>query len=254
MAEVHRRGPDGEGSGARPRASHPPARDRIGPHQLVLDGDERDRDAGQRARPSDPRSPRRSARARTRSGRGRSRTPCTRPSRMSNPVTVTPPSNVTPASRRLPRERRHDPHRLRDAVARHEVRRRGSRSGRAAGSARRPRPGRAGRCPRSRTTGRTPAAASAPHALRRGRDLDAADPVPARLAVELERRRRARTVSCAIRHIVREPFVWKTRPGRVRGGAAGLEQRALVDHQDVGRRRAPPGGRRRSRRRCPRRR
>ena len=37
-----------------------------------------------------------------------------------------------------------------------------------------------------------------------------------------------------MRHIVREPFVWKMMPGRVRGGAAGLEQRALVEHQDVG--------------------
>ena len=41
-------------------------------------------------------------------------------------------------------------------------------------------------------------------------------------------------MSCAIRHIVREPFVWKTKPGACEVEPPVSEQRALIDHEHVG--------------------
>ena len=95
--------------------------DRVGPHQLVLDGDERDRHAGQGAhgRAPDPRT--------DQDALALDAPPIGLHAVHTSVADVEPGDRHAAlerhaASRRLPRERRDDPHRLRDAVARDEVR------------------------------------------------------------------------------------------------------------------------------------
>ena len=139
-------------------------------------------------------------------------TPCTRPSRISKPVTVTPPSNETPRS---------------DAFAASAVTIRTAFAIPSLGTRYAPedraRRRRAEPSPRSRPG--SAAVSSMPYeranpcrrrssAIRSGVVAISMPPTPNQpgspsTASEPYRR----TVSCAIRHIVREPFVWKTRPG-----------------------------------------
>ena len=161
------------------------------------------------------------------------RTPCTRPSRMSNPVTRTPPSNVTPFASRLRGERRRHSGPLRDPVRRHEV---GAED--VAGIEDRDPLGGllGGEQLRSFDPVRAGVAAAPLQLLDplvRRRDLDAADAVPGGLAVGLEPR-------VQVDRVLREPahrpraVRLEHEPGRVRGRASGLEQRPLIDHEDVG--------------------
>ena len=186
---------------------------------------------------------------------GRCRTPCTRPSRMSKPVTVTPPSKATPLASALRASAAAMPHRLRDAVRRARGTRRGSSRGRAAGSARRSRAG--------------VSSSRALDAVRAGEPLPALELLasarawwrprcsptpyqpgsPSSVELVVQRDRVLRDAAHRARAVRLEH-----QARRVRGRAAGLEQRPLVEHEDVGRDRARPGDRRRSRRRCRRRR
>ena len=139
-------------------------------------------------------------------------TPCTRPSRMSKPVTVTPPSNETPRS---------------DAFAARAVTIRTAFAMPSLGTRYAPRIAAASTSGTfsAASAGVSNAVSSMPYeranpcrrrssAIRSGVVAISMPPTPNQpgspsTASEPYRR----TVSCAIRHIVREPFVWKTRPG-----------------------------------------
>ena len=161
------------------------------------------------------------------------RTPCTRPSRTSNPVTVTPPSNAAPfasAARAsavaivtalaIPSVGTWYAPRIVDGIEQRYLLR-GLGGGEQFGPfepvrAREPEP-----------------ALQLPHpSLGRG-DLDPAHPVPARFAVDVQRRvERHRLLGDPTHHpgavgLEREPR-------RVRARTPGLEQRSLVEHQHVG--------------------
>ena len=183
-------------------------------------------------------------------------TPCTRPSRMSKPVTVTPPSNVTPRADAFAASAVDDPHGLRDAVARHEVRpedrgrveQRDLLGGLGRASA--------ASCP-SMPYERANPCRRRSSAIRSGVVATSMPPTPYQPGSPstVERRRTGATcparsgTSCASR---------SSGTTRARAHASveppGLEQRALVDHQDIGRSelRQVIGGARA--RRCPRRR
>ena len=73
-----------------------------------------------------------------------------------------------------------------------------------------------------------------PHPFRGGRDLDPADAEPARLAVDrLEARVQLHRVPREPAHRARAVRL-EHEPRRMRGRAPRLEQRALIDHEDVG--------------------
>ena len=69
-------------------------------------------------------------------------------------------------------------------------------------------------------------------ALVRGRDLDPADAVPGGLAVDLEPGVQVDRVLGEAAHRPRAVRL-EHQPGRVRGRPSGLEQRTLIDHEDV---------------------
>ncbi len=132
------------------------------------------------------------------------------------------------------RERRGQPDRLRDAVARHEVRaedRRGiEQRDLRGGLGRREQLG-AREAPRPREP---EPPLQLPHPFGRRRHLDPADPVPSRLAVELERPVQGDRVLRDPAHRPRGVRL-EDEPGRVRGRPTRLEQRTLVEDEDVGR-------------------
>ncbi len=199
----------------------------------MLDGHERDRDAGQGAdgRTPDPRADQH-ALALDRPAVGLHAVHAAVPDVEAGDADTALERHT--AGRRLPRERRDDPHRLRDAVARDEVRP----EDRVRVEQRDPL-GRLVR--REQVRVRDPVRPSEPlpppqlrHPLRRRRDLDAADPVPTRQAVQLQRPVEAHGVLRDPAHRARAVRL-EHQAGGMRGGAAGLEQRPLVDHEDVGR-------------------
>ena len=143
-------------------------RDRVGPYQLVLHGDQRDRHAGHRA---DRRAPDAGAQQHALAldtALRPSRTACTRP-----PRDVEPGDGDAALERDAGRlgARARAPSTICTALARRRrsapSSRRGPSRGRAAASARRTRRARAARCPRSRRTARTPGGVSAPPCARR---------------------------------------------------------------------------------------
>ena len=194
-----------------------------------------------RADASVPRSRRRPAPARTRRRRGRSRTPCTRPSRMSNPVTrdaalerdaLGPrPWRASAAATRTPLRSR----------PRARGTRRGSSIGSSIGTVRPSRRASGARCPRSRTSGRTRGDASAPRIRASGVVATSIPPTPYQAgSPSRSRPAYSSTESWAIRHIVREPFVWKARPGACE---SNLRSRTADPGRGPGRRCSPSSAR-----------
>ena len=184
-------------------------------------------------RSSVPRSRRTPGPARTRRRRGRSGRRAPVPSRMSKPVTRTPPSNATPFASRLRPERSRHANALRDPVGRHEV---GAEDV----------IGIEDRDPLGGLLGREELGSLDPVRLRvpastlqlldplgRGRDLDAADPVPGGLALGLEPRVQVHRVLGQPAHRPR-PVRLEHEARRVGGRAPRLEQRSLIEDEDVG--------------------
>ena len=207
-------------------------RDRVGPHQLVLHREERDRHAGHR---------------------GDGRTPDPRAHQHALALHIAPvglhsvhatvPDIETRDGHaaferdalglRVPRQRRRQSDAVRDPVARHVVRPQDRR-----GVKERDLLHRLGRREELGAVEPVRAREALPalelvHALGSRRHLDAADAVPPRLAALLEPRVERDRVLRDPAHRSRAVRLEHEARG-VRGGPAGLEQRSLVDHQDVG--------------------
>ncbi len=148
-------------------------------------------------------------------------------------MTVTPPSNVHAGGPRLPRKRFHDLPAFARAVRRDPVAaqyRRRIEQRRSLGAF--------GGREHLRSLDAVRVCEPLPSlqlldALGRGCEFEAADAVPDLLAVEIERVVERNGVLSDPAHRA-GPVGLEDDPRRVRGGAAGGEQRALIDHEHVG--------------------
>ena len=205
--------------------------ERVGPHELVLDREQRDRDAGHRSdrRPPDPGADQHAL--------------ALDPPVVGEHGLDAPAGNVEPGHRDLAferhtllagasRERGRDPDPVRDPVGGDEVRAQDRRRveqrdplGRLLGGEQLGVLDPVGTRP-------PPTAVELGHPrLARG-DLDPADPVPAGLAVDVELGVQADGILCDPAHRS-GPVRLEGQPGCVRGRPAGLEERSAVDHEDV---------------------
>jgi hypothetical protein len=207
--------------------------DRVGPDQLVLDRDERDRDAGHRAdgRAPDPGADQDAiALDPAVVGLDRAHAAARRVEARDGDATF----ERDPLRLRTARQRGHDPHGLRDTVGRHQV---GAEDRRGIQERDPPRGLLRGEeLGVLDAVGARPAAAAMQlgHPLSGGGDLDPPDPVPGGLAVHLEVRVEPDRVLRDPAHRPRAVRL-EHQARRVRRGTARLEQRTLIDHEDVAR-------------------